>query len=83
MPTISLKKKYWEIFILLLSLYVIIELSVEIIYPFSQQTIDLINTIDLFIFAFFLGDFFFFFFKAWKEKNSKEEKECCCSSMGE
>ena len=32
-----MKKKYWDIFILLLSLYVIVELAIEIIYPFSQK----------------------------------------------
>jgi len=70
--TAIMKKKYWDIFILLLSLYVIVELAIEIIYPFSQKTIDLINTLDLFICAIFLGDFFYFLYAA-KGKEARVE----------
>ncbi|HPS12670.1 MAG TPA: ion transporter, partial [Prolixibacteraceae bacterium] len=70
-----MKNKFWELFILFLSLYVIVELGIEIIHPFSQQTIDLINQIDLVICVIFLGDFFYFFFKAGKEKKEKAEKK--------
>jgi voltage-gated potassium channel len=59
-----MKKKYWDIFILILSLYVIIELAVELIHPFSEKTIGIINLIDLIICIIFLGDFFFFLWKA-------------------
>jgi voltage-gated potassium channel len=61
-----MKKKYWDIFILILSLYVIIELAVELIHPFSEKTIEIINFIDLIICIIFLGDFFFFL---WKSEN--------------
>jgi len=58
----------WEIFILILSFYVIIELAIEIIYQFDQQTIDIINSVDLVICLIFLGDFFYFL---WKSENKK------------
>jgi voltage-gated potassium channel len=70
-----MKNKYWELFILILSLYVIAELAVEIIYPFSNATIDLINRIDLYICLIFLGDFFFFLYKAGEDKIEKQEKK--------
>lgn len=57
-------KKYWEIFILILSLYVIVELAFEIVYPFSQETINIFNIIDAILCTIFLGDFFYFLFKA-------------------
>jgi len=72
--TFEQKKKYWEIFILSLSLYVIAELAVEIIYPFSQKAINYINHIDLLICAIFLGDFFFFLFHAGRDKEDKKER---------
>jgi len=64
-----MKNKKWEFFILILSFYVIIELAFEIIYQFNQQTIDLINTIDLAICVIFLGDFFYFLRKSENKKN--------------
>jgi len=64
-----MKKKYWDIFILILSLYVLIELAFEVVYPFSQEAIDLINTIDLFICSVFLFDFFYFLIKAEDKKD--------------
>lgn len=69
-----MKKNLWQFIILVLSLYVIIELAIEIIYPFSQKTIDLINHLDLFICAIFIGDFFYFFAKAGGEKADPKEK---------
>jgi voltage-gated potassium channel len=64
-----MKKKYWDLIILVLSLYVILELAVELIYPFSQASIDLINIFDLIICVIFLGDFFFFLWKSEDKKN--------------
>lgn len=59
-----MKNKTWEIFMLFLSLYVIVELAIEFIYPFSQETIELINHFDLVICVIFLADFFYFLHKA-------------------
>lgn len=50
----------WESFILLLSIYVIVELGYEVIYPLSDAAIWWVNTIDLVICAIFIGDFFYF-----------------------
>jgi voltage-gated potassium channel len=63
-----MKHLKWETFILILSFYVIIELAIEIIYQFDQQTIDIINSVDLVICLIFLGDFFYFL---WKSENKK------------
>jgi voltage-gated potassium channel len=59
-----MKNKIWQLVILVLSLYVVVELSIEIICPLSKETIELINLIDLFICTIFMGDFFYFLFKA-------------------
>lgn len=58
------RKPAWELFILILSLYAIFELAFEIVYPLSQSTVDVINTIDLVICIIFLIDFFYFLYKA-------------------
>ena len=48
------KNRYWEFFILILSLYVIAELGVEVIYPLSSRVIEMINALELVIrFLFF------------------------------
>lgn len=60
---------YWEIIILILSIYVFIELAIEVIYPFDQQTQTILDYIDLGICVIFLYDFFHFFFTSedkWK-----------------
>jgi voltage-gated potassium channel len=44
-------------------MYVLIELAIEIIYPFSEATIDLINQVDLLICCVFMFDFFYFLAK--------------------
>jgi voltage-gated potassium channel len=54
----------WETFILLLSLYVLIELSIEIIIPLDSKTLLVLERIDFVICLFFLGDFFYFLSKA-------------------
>lgn len=62
------KNKYWDIIILVLSIYVLLELAIEIIYPFSQDSIKIINTIDFIICLIFLGDFFYFLHKSDDKK---------------
>ncbi len=52
--------KLWENFIILLSVYVLVELGYEIIYPLSESAIKIINTIDFMICLIFLADFFYF-----------------------
>lgn len=61
-------KKIWENFILILSVYVLIELGYEIIYDLSESQAFIINTIDLVICLIFLTDFFFFLFKSKDKK---------------
>jgi len=53
---------YWEIIILILSIYVFIELAIEVIYPFDQQTQTILDYIDFGICVIFLYDFFHFLF---------------------
>jgi voltage-gated potassium channel len=69
-----MKNKHWEIFILILSLYVIIELALEIIYPFSEVTIKMINQIDFVICIIFLGDFFYYLYKAGDLPDNIEDR---------
>jgi voltage-gated potassium channel len=61
-----MKDKIWQTLIFILSLYVLIELAIEIIYPFSDHVINIINTVDFFICLIFLIDFFYFM---WKSEN--------------
>jgi nucleotidyltransferase substrate binding protein (TIGR01987 family) len=58
----------WEIFIMFLSIYVIIELGYEIIFPLTGVSIKIINDIDFVICIIFLGDFFYFLFKTDDKK---------------
>jgi len=58
----------WEFFILILSIYVIIELGYEIIFPLTGTSIQIINDIDFAICMVFLGDFFYFLFKTDDKK---------------
>lgn len=58
----------WESFILLLSIYVIIELGYEVIYPLSDAAIWWVNAIDLVICAIFIGDFFYFLYHSDNRK---------------
>ena len=53
------KINYWDIVILLLSVYVIVELSIELIYPFPKRTLAILNYIDLGICIIFIFDFFY------------------------
>jgi len=62
------KFNLWESFILILSIYVLVELGYEVIYPLSDQTANIINTIDFFICMIFLGDFFYFLVKSKDKK---------------
>lgn len=54
----------WEILMLFLSLYVLIELSIEIVWTYSSATSLLLERIDLAICAVFLVDFFYFLYKS-------------------
>jgi len=60
--------KLWENFIILLSLYVLIELGYEIIYPLSEGAVQVINTIDFIICMIFLSDFFYFLHESENKK---------------
>jgi voltage-gated potassium channel len=62
------KFNLWESFILILSIYVLVELGYEVIYPLSDETATVINTIDFFICMIFMGDFFYFFNKSKDKK---------------
>lgn len=61
-------KKYWNLFILILSIYVVIELSIEIIYTFSFNTQKIIDNVDIFISLVFLLDFFVFLYLSDNKK---------------
>lgn len=61
---INNRHQIWEIFILILSLYVLVEMSIEIISPFNQQLQGTLDLIDFFICCIFLGDFFYFWYKS-------------------
>ena len=63
------KVNYWDIFILLLSLYVIFELAIEVIYPFSDNTLSILGYVDIGICSIFIIDFIYGFIK------SKDKKE--------
>jgi voltage-gated potassium channel len=67
------KFNLWESFTLILSIYVLIELGYEVIYPLSEQVAGIINTIDFFICMIFLSDFFYFLSKS-KDKKSYFKK---------
>jgi len=54
----------WQVLMLLLSLYVLRELSIEIIWPFAPSTLIILERIDLVICVFFMFDFFYFLLKA-------------------
>ena len=58
----------WDLIILLLSLYVVIELSITIILKLPANTQQVLDNIDLGICTIFLFDWFFFFFKAESKK---------------
>lgn len=66
--------RYWEILMLVLSIYVVIQLSVEVILPFSEHNKQRFEQIDLVICFIFLFDFFFFLYHAeskrdyWKKR---------------
>ncbi|MGB5990219.1 MAG: ion transporter [Marinifilaceae bacterium] len=62
------KQAIWEIFIMLLSLYVIAELSIEIISPFSYATQVILDWVDLGICMIFLLDFFYFLYYSDNKK---------------
>ncbi len=54
----------YEIFSVLLCVYVIVQLSLEIILDFSPKAMKIFEIIDFFVCAIFLGDWLFFFFQA-------------------
>lgn len=58
--------RYWEI--LILSIYVVIQLSLEVIIPFPEKANDRFEQIDLVICFIFLFDFFFFWYWAADKK---------------
>lgn len=59
---------YWEIIILVLSLYTIIQLSIDIIYEFESKTQLIIEYVDVGICSIFLIDFFYFLIKSKNKK---------------
>ncbi|HAW08708.1 MAG TPA: hypothetical protein DCW42_06005 [Bacteroidetes bacterium] len=61
-------KKY-NYFILILSVYVLIELVLEVILNVPENIITILNWIDLLICIIFLSDWFVFLFKAKDKKN--------------
>ena len=61
-------RKLWEVFILILSLYVIVVLAIEIVSDWSETTINILEQVDLFICFIFLADWLYFFVKAKKKK---------------
>lgn len=54
----------WEIFLFLLSIYVVIELYISSLVAYSPATKELLMIIDTIICAIFLADFFYGFFKS-------------------
>ena len=58
----------WEYFMLMLSLYVLIELTIEIIYPISEPTLRLLEKIDFIICIIFQIDFFYFLYHSDNKK---------------
>ncbi len=54
----------WDLIILVLSLYVLIELSLEIILTIPLKTLSILSTIDLFICIIFLFDWIYFFIRS-------------------
>ncbi len=54
----------YSLFMLALSLYVVLQLAVEVISNWSQETVLIFDRIDLVICAIFLTDWFYFFAKA-------------------
>ena len=61
--------KKWDIFILVLSLYVIAVLAVEVITSLSQRTIEIIDAIDFMICMIFIGDWIYFYKASPKKKD--------------
>lgn len=59
--------KYYELFIVLLSLYTLIELGVEVSTPLPIKTLKILHTVDLFACIIFLSDFFYFMHKSNKK----------------
>lgn len=53
---------------LMLSLYVLIELSIEIIYPLSESNLLLLEKIDFIICIIFQIDFFYFLYHSDNKK---------------
>ena len=56
--------KWYDISMFILIFYVLIQLSLEFVVNFSEQTLHIFSGIDLFICIIFLSDWFFFLFKA-------------------
>jgi len=58
------KDKAYQYFIFILSLYVLIELSLEFILEFPPKLLRIASIIDFIICIIFLGDWFYYFFQA-------------------
>jgi voltage-gated potassium channel len=56
--------KIWELLILVLSIYTLVELSVEVIVPFHEAVERTLEDIDFIICMVFLADFFFFWYRS-------------------
>ncbi len=61
------KTTLYEYFIFFLSIYVLIELSLEFILEFSPELLQVFAVIDFIICLVFLGDWLYFFIKAEKK----------------
>ncbi|MBW6514278.1 MAG: ion transporter [Candidatus Syntrophosphaera sp.] len=61
------KQSLYKYFIFFLSLYVLIELSLEFILEFPPKLLQIVTVIDFFICLIFLGDWLYFFIKAEKK----------------
>lgn len=66
------KKQLYDLFMLLLSVYVVVELALEIVSDWPEETIQVLDRIDLAICIVFLSDWFYFLYHA--ENKSKYVK---------